>query len=184
MSQGLSPAVGRETIKRFMPKQNPQRRRIRLPAEVYAELGMIGSITIAVKGRALVFACPAGAAAAVDVLRRHAAATGVPVDTGCVMPDHVPLVLGASATCDIATFEDSSRTWRSGKRGGGASRARSGRPASGTTVFAAMSDASRSWRTSGTTPCGRGLSSGGATTGFQGRACSPAGDKPPPYSEK
>ena len=75
----MSPAVGRETIKRLRPIQNPQRRRIRLPAEVYAEPGIICSITIAVKGRAPVFACPAVAAAAVYVLRRHAAATGVSV---------------------------------------------------------------------------------------------------------
>ena len=90
----MSPADGRETSKRLMPKQNPQRRRIRLPAEVYAELGMICSIPIAVKGRAPVFACPAVAAAAVDVLRRHAAATGVPVYAWCVMPDPVHLILG------------------------------------------------------------------------------------------
>ena len=76
----MSPAVGRETIKRLMPTQNPQRRRIRLPAEVYAARGMICSIPIAVTGRAPVFACPAVAAPAVDVLRRHAAATGVAVD--------------------------------------------------------------------------------------------------------
>ena len=74
----MSPAVGGKTIKRLMHTPNPQRRRIRLPAEVYAELGMIGSITIGVKGRAPVFACPAVAAAAVEVLRRHAAVTGVP----------------------------------------------------------------------------------------------------------
>ena len=65
-----------------MPTQNPQRRRIRLPAEVYAELGMIGSITIAVKGRAPGFACPAVAAAAVEGLRRHAAGTGCPCTHG------------------------------------------------------------------------------------------------------
>ena len=62
-----------------MPRQNPQRRRIRLAPEVYADVGVICSITIAVKGRAPVFASPTVAAAAVDVLRRHAAATGVPV---------------------------------------------------------------------------------------------------------
>ena len=62
------------------------------------------SITIAVKGRAPVFACLAVAAAAVDVLRRHAAATGVPVYAWGVMPDHVHLILGASPTCDIAPF--------------------------------------------------------------------------------
>ena len=72
-----------------MPKQNPQRRRIRLPVEVYAEIGVI-----AVKGRAPVFACPAVAAPPVDALRRHAAATGVPVYAWCVRPDHVHLILG------------------------------------------------------------------------------------------
>ena len=88
-----------------MPTRNPHRRRIRLPAEVYAELGMIGSITIAVKDRAPVFACPAVAAAAVDVLvlRRHAAASGVPVYAWCVMPDHIQLILEASPTCDLVT---------------------------------------------------------------------------------
>ena len=94
----MSPAVGRETVKRLMPIQNLRRRRIRLPAEAYAELGIFRS------GRAPVFACPAVAAAAVDVLRRQAAATGVGVDAWCVMPDHVHLVIGASPTCDIVTF--------------------------------------------------------------------------------
>ena len=73
----MSPAVGRETSKRLMPKQNPQRRHIWLAAEVYAEIGVICSITIAVKGSVPVFARPAVVAAAVDVLRRHAAATAV-----------------------------------------------------------------------------------------------------------
>ena len=119
----MSPAVGRATIKRLMPKQNPRRRRIRLPAAVYAELGMICSITIAVKGRAPVFACPAVAAAAVDVLRRQAAATGVGVDAWCVMPDHVHLVIGASPTCDIVTFVGQFKNlaqreaWRRGIKG-------------------------------------------------------------------
>ena len=62
----------------------------------------VGSITIAVEGRAAGFACPA--VAAVDGLRRHAATTGMPVYTWCVMPDHVHLILGASPTCDIVTF--------------------------------------------------------------------------------
>ena len=118
----MSPAVGRETITRLLPKQNPQRRRIRLPAEVYAELGMICSIPIAVKGRAPVFARPAVAAAAVDVLRRHAA-TGVPVAAWCVRPDHVHLVLGASPPCDIVTFVGQFKNlaqrdaWRRGIKG-------------------------------------------------------------------
>ena len=55
-------------------------------------------------GRAPVFACPAVAAAAVGILRRHAAAAGVVVDAWCVGPDPVHLILGASAPCDIVTF--------------------------------------------------------------------------------
>ena len=78
----MSPAVGRETIERLMPTQNLQRQRIRLPAAVYAKLGMICSIIIAVKARAPVFACPAVAAAAVDVLRRHGAAKAGPSTCG------------------------------------------------------------------------------------------------------
>ena len=101
---GLSPAGGRETIDRLMPRQKPQRQRIRLAPKVYAEVGVICSITIAVKGRAPVFANAAVVGSAVAVLRRHAAETGVPVYAWCVMPDHVHLILGASPTCDIVTF--------------------------------------------------------------------------------
>ena len=100
----MSPAAARETIDRLMPRQNPQRRRIRLAPKVYADVGVICSITIAVKGRTPVFASPAVAAAAVDVLRHHAAATSVPIYAWCVMPDHVHLILEASSTCDIVTF--------------------------------------------------------------------------------
>jgi hypothetical protein len=67
-----------------MPRENPQRRRIRLAPAVYTDIGEICSITIAMKGRTPVFANPAVAAAAGDVLRRPAAATGVPVYAWCV----------------------------------------------------------------------------------------------------
>ena len=68
-----------------------------------------------------VFACPA--VAAVDVLRRHAAATGVRVYAWCAMPDHVHLILGASPTCDIVSFVGPFQTlaqreaWRHGITG-------------------------------------------------------------------
>ena len=84
---------------------------------------MICSITIAAKGRAPVFACLAVAAAAVDVLRRHAAASGVPVYAWCVLPDHVHLILGASPTCDVGTCVGQVKTlaqreaWRRGIKG-------------------------------------------------------------------
>ena len=44
------------------------------------------------------------AAAAVDMLRRLAAATGVAVYACRVMPDHIRLILGALPTRDIVSF--------------------------------------------------------------------------------
>ena len=135
---------------------------------------------VAVKVRAPVFACPA----AVDVLRCHAAAPGVPVYAWGVMPTAFSSCSGRHRPAPSCRSSDMSSTWRRVKRGGAASRARSGRPASRPTCFAARSDSRKAWRTSGTTPCDRGSSSAGATAGFQGRACSsswmPAGDKPAP----
>ena len=108
---------------------------------------MIDSIPIAVKGRTPVFACPAVAAAAVDVRRRHTAATGVPVYAWCVMPDHGHLSLGPSPACDIVTFGQFTHlaqrdAWWRGLKGA------FWQTASGTTFSAAMSDSSRSSSTS------------------------------------
>ena len=80
------------------------RKRIRLGAHFYAQLGAICSVTVAVRLRRPVFADPAVASAAIDVLRTHADKTGVLVYGYCVMPDHIHLVIGPSATCDITTF--------------------------------------------------------------------------------
>ena len=120
---GLFPPVGREPIDGLMPTEHPQRRRIRLAPTASADIGEICSITIAVKGRMPVFANPAVAAAAGDVLRRHAAVADVPVYAWCVMPDHVHLLLGASPSCDIVTFVGQVKNlaqreaWRLGGKG-------------------------------------------------------------------
>jgi REP element-mobilizing transposase RayT len=104
-------------------EDSQRRRRIRLAPNAYAEVGAICSITVAVKDRTPVFADPTVADAAVDVLRRHAAETGVPVYAWCVMPDHVHLVLGASPTCDMVTFVGQFKNlaqreaWRLGVKG-------------------------------------------------------------------
>lgn len=87
------------------PGQSSKRhKRIRLDRSCYAEPGAVCSVTIAAQDRRPVFADPLVAACAVDVLRRHAEDTGVPVFAYCVMPDHVHLVIGPSSTCDIITF--------------------------------------------------------------------------------
>jgi putative transposase len=82
----------------------PQRRRTRLPRANYARSGNVCSITVAVDDRRPVFSRRDVAADAVDVLKAHARKTGVLVHAYCIMPDHVHLVLEASATCDIVTF--------------------------------------------------------------------------------
>jgi hypothetical protein len=57
-----------------MSAEKRARRRIRLAPEIYADVGRIVSITIAVKDRRPVFAAPEVAEAAVVVLRRLATA--------------------------------------------------------------------------------------------------------------
>jgi len=100
----LSPAGGGATIDCSMVDGHRQRRRIRLAPERYADIDAVCSVTIAVKGRRPIFATAAVAAAAIDVLQRHAAANDVPINAWCVMPDHLHLVVRASPTCDIVTF--------------------------------------------------------------------------------
>jgi REP element-mobilizing transposase RayT len=152
-----------------MPRENPQRRRIRLAPAVYADIGEICSITVAVKGRTPVFASPAVVAAAVDVLRRHAAVTGVPVYAWCVMPDHVHLILGASLNCDLVTFVGQFKNlaqreaWRLGVKGafwqtGFWDHFLRGDQRLAPAIEYVLNN-----------PYGRGSSSDGATTGFLGR---------------
>ena len=80
------------------------RKRLRLGAAAYAQPGAICSVTIAVQDRRPIFGDPVVASAAVDVLRSHVAKTGVPVYAYCIMPEHVHVLVGPSATCDVTTF--------------------------------------------------------------------------------
>lgn len=82
----------------------PQRKRTRLPVQLYAQCGPVCSVTLAVRDRRPVFADPRAATSAVDLLLNHSQKTQVPIYGYCVMPDHVHLVLGASKTCDVITF--------------------------------------------------------------------------------
>ena len=85
-------------------KRPPWRKRIRLSSETYGQPGTICSVTIAVHERRPIFADAVVASSAIDVLRTHAARTGVPIYAYCVMPDHIHLVLGPSQNCDNVTF--------------------------------------------------------------------------------
>lgn len=86
------------------PSVPRRRKHIRLDQALYACQGAICSVTAATLHRRPVFAEPSLARSTVTVLRERAEVTGVPVYAYCVMPDHVHLVLGPSASCDIITF--------------------------------------------------------------------------------
>ena len=88
----------------MVKKRLPVRRRIRLDPLVYADPGLICSVTVAVRNRTPVFSAARVAAAAVDALREHAARAGVPIYAYCFMPDHVHLVLSPSPECDVVRF--------------------------------------------------------------------------------
>lgn len=77
---------------------------IRLDPHAYSTPEAVCSVTIGVRNKAPVFADPVRAARISEVLRDHALKTGVPVYGYCLMPDHVHLVIGPSARCDIVTF--------------------------------------------------------------------------------
>lgn len=87
-----------------MTDHYPRRKRTRLAAAHYANPNEICSVTIAVRGRQPVFANPLVASGAVDVLGSLAAAHQARIFAFCVMPDHVHLVISASATCSVITF--------------------------------------------------------------------------------
>lgn len=74
------------------------------PVEVMARGARMGSITIDVRGRRPWLASRQLGAAAVAALRELARVTGVSIYAYCVMPDHVHLVIGASARCDLRSF--------------------------------------------------------------------------------
>jgi REP element-mobilizing transposase RayT len=84
--------------------QDHHRKKIRLDPAVYAQVGLICSVTIAVTERRPVFSNPTAASQTVEVLSQLSSRHGNPVYGYCVMPDHVHLVLGPSPTCDIVTF--------------------------------------------------------------------------------
>ena len=86
------------------PGARPVRKRLRLDLQLYGQPDRVCSITMAVKGRQPVFEHPQLATAVVKLLEDLAAEHGIPVYAYCVMPDHVHLVVSASASCDILTF--------------------------------------------------------------------------------
>ena len=97
--------------------------RRRLPSAAYTHESAVFSVTTATRDRARVFAEPAVAAGAVDVLRVRSAFHLVRVLAFCVMPDHVHILMSPSRTCDVPTFVGQfknlaqRRAWTLGVRG-------------------------------------------------------------------
>lgn len=86
------------------PEPARRHKRIRLDARLYAQVGAVCSVTVAVRQRQPIFANLTLAEGAVQILRERATATGVEVYAYCVMPDHIHLLLAASPLCDIPMF--------------------------------------------------------------------------------
>lgn len=97
--------------------------RRRLPRAAYTHQSAVFSVTTVTRDRARVFAEPAVAEAAVDVLRERSAFHLVRVLAFCVMPDHVHILMSPSRTCDVPTFVGQfknlaqRRAWTLGVRG-------------------------------------------------------------------
>jgi putative transposase len=91
-------------MRRMKTTSFPQRKRVRLSSDIYAQLGTICSVTVTVQNRQQVFADRDVADASVRVLLAHAQKTEVQLYCYCVMPDHVHLLLTPSSCCDIITF--------------------------------------------------------------------------------
>lgn len=100
----MSPANPLRMTTNWGPLAPRRRKHTRLDQALYAEPGAICSVTAATLHRRPVFADPALARSAVTVLHERASIMAVPVYVYCVMPDHVHLALGPSASCDIITF--------------------------------------------------------------------------------
>ena len=87
----------------FSPPALPRRKKNRLPAEVHREGGAF-FLTATVRDRRRPFSNPRTATKCLSILRETAAKLGVEVDTHCLMPDHVHLLITAQEGIDVADF--------------------------------------------------------------------------------
>ena len=88
----------------------PQRKRLRLPADIYAEPGRAFSVTIGTAPRAPVFADLDFGMDCVRLLKSHCEKTATRCYAYCLMPDHVHLLVGIGERAPLTTFVG---TWKS-----------------------------------------------------------------------
>lgn len=74
---------------------------LRLPLAVYAQVGRIFSVTIGTRDRRAVFEDHVFGRRSVELLRRLRIERGNPVYAYCLMPDHVHLLVGPSASSSV-----------------------------------------------------------------------------------
>jgi len=88
----------------------PQRKRLRLAADLYAEPGRAFSVTIGTAPRLPVFADLDFGMDCVALLKRHCVKTATRCYAYCLMPDHAHLLVGVGLRTPLSTFVG---TWKS-----------------------------------------------------------------------
>jgi putative transposase len=91
--------------------RSPERKRIRLDREEYAQSGQIITITIGTRDRVAVFAFPAIASETVGYLARAHDAGETAILAYCLMPDHVHLLLRNDTGVDLVAFLQRFKSW-------------------------------------------------------------------------
>jgi len=87
----------------FSPPALPRRKGNRLPPQVYRQGGSF-FLTTTVRNRRQAFSDPDAATCCLSALREVATKLNVEIDTYCLMPDHVHLLVMACEGIDVAEF--------------------------------------------------------------------------------
>ena len=103
VGEDFSPPAGRPLAPERVQPVYPQRKRNRLPAEIYRQGGAF-FLTTTVRNRRRAFSSAAVASRCLSILRDVAAKSGVEIDTYCLMPDHLHLLATAEENVDIVAF--------------------------------------------------------------------------------
>jgi len=77
---------------------------IRLEADIYRTVGLRCSITICTKNSKIFFSDKSLSADFAALLKKHSQKNDIPLYAYCVMPDHVHLLISASAKKDVIAF--------------------------------------------------------------------------------
>jgi REP element-mobilizing transposase RayT len=82
----------------------PQRKRIRLPADIYGQPGTRALLTVVVDGRRRIFEAPELARPTIDLLREQSMRDAIAVLAFCLMPDHLHLLVRVDGLIGVPRF--------------------------------------------------------------------------------